>query len=250
MSAAPLILVEKVTKVYTTGNTRVDALRGVDLVVQKGEMAAIMGPSGSGKSTLMHILGCLDRPTSGRYLLNGQDVTRLDRDSLAYIRNRRFGFVFQSFNLLSNATAWENVSLPLVYAGVSGKEMKTRAWNALRQVGLQGREMHLPTQLSGGEQQRVAIARALINEPDTILADEPTGALDTQTSREIMTLLQHLNRERGLTIVIVTHEPDIANYCRRLVRLRDGIVIEDRVIEEPQQPEREPAAVSQKEGRL
>ncbi|NPV29062.1 MAG: ABC transporter ATP-binding protein [Firmicutes bacterium] len=248
--SAPLMLVEKVTKVYTTGNTRVDALRGVDLVVQKGEMAAIMGPSGSGKSTLMHILGCLDRPTSGRYLLNGQDVTRLDRDSLACIRNRRFGFVFQSFNLLSNATAWENVSLPLVYAGVSGKEMKTRAWNALQQVGLQGREMHLPTQLSGGEQQRVAIARALINEPDTILADEPTGALDTRTSREIMTLLQHLNRERGLTIVIVTHEPDIADYCRRLVRLRDGIVIEDRVIEEPQQPEKEPAAVSQEEGRL
>ncbi|MDH7578087.1 MAG: ABC transporter ATP-binding protein [Bacillota bacterium] len=245
-----LIQVDKVTKVYATGETLVQALKGIDLVVQKGEMAAIMGASGSGKSTLMHILGCLDRPTSGRYLLRGQDVTMLDRDSLAYIRNRQFGFVFQSFNLLSNTTAWENVCLPLIYAGVPGKAMKTRAWAALQQVGLQGREMHLPTQLSGGEQQRVAIARALINEPETILADEPTGALDTQTSKEIMALLQHLNRERGLTIIIVTHEPDIADYCRRLVRLRDGTIIEDRVIKEVQQPEKELAAISQEEGRL
>lgn len=244
-----IIQVERLTKVYASGDNRVQALRGIDLVVQRGEMVAVMGASGSGKSTLMHILGCLDRPTSGQYLFNGQDVAKLDRDSLAYIRNRQIGFVFQSFNLLNNAAAWENVCLPLIYAGIPKKEMMLRAWSALQQVGLQGRERHQPAQLSGGEQQRVAIARALVNEPAIIFADEPTGALDTRTSIEIMALLQHLHWTRGMTIIIVTHEWDIANCCQRLVRLRDGTIIEDRVIKEPQQAEKELSAILAGEGR-
>ncbi|MEW6172884.1 MAG: ABC transporter ATP-binding protein [Bacillota bacterium] len=247
---SPLIQIDKVVKIYTAGDTRVQALRGVDLVVEQGEMVAVMGASGSGKSTLMHILGCLDRPTSGRYLLNGRDVSGLDRDSLAYIRNRQIGFVFQSFNLLKNTAAWENVCLPLVYAGVPRKEMITRARRALQQVGLQGRELHLPTQLSGGQQQRVAIARALINEPAIILLDEPTGALDTGTSIEVMALLQRLHRERRITIIIVTHEPDIAEYCQRVVRLRDGMVVEDSIIEQPRLAEKELSAMPREEGVL
>lgn len=243
----PVIVLSEVTKDYVTGDIRVHALRGVDLTVFPGEMAAVMGSSGSGKTTLMNIIGCLDRPTSGRYLLHGRDVSKLTRDELAHIRNRLLGFVFQSFNLLRNTPAWENVCLPMIYAGVPRQEMKRRAWEALRQVGLQGRERHLPNQLSGGQQQRVAIARALINRPAIILADEPTGALDTRTSIEVMALLQNLHREQGLTIVIVTHEPDIAEYCQRLIRLQDGTVIEDRVLEKPRQAAEELAAVAQKE---
>ncbi|MEW6182692.1 MAG: ABC transporter ATP-binding protein [Bacillota bacterium] len=244
----PVIKVDKVTKIYITGDTKVPALKELDLTVKPGQMAAIMGTSGSGKSTLMHILGCLDRPTSGRYLLNGRDVSLLDRDSLAYIRNRQIGFVFQSFNLLKNTAAWENVCLPLVYTGVPRKEMITRARSALQQVGLQGRESHLPTQLSGGQQQRVAIARALINEPAIILLDEPTGALDTITSIEVMALLQRLHAERGITIIIVTHEHDIAEYCQRVVRLRDGTVVDDGIIEQPRSAEQELSAMPREEG--
>lgn len=243
----PVIQVSRVTKVYLTGDNQIQALKNVDLEVQAGEMLAIMGASGSGKSTLMHILGCLDRPTEGQYFLDGQDTTMLNRDKLAFIRNRRIGFVFQGFNLLKNTAAWENVCLPLIYAGVPKKEMMPRVWAALQQVGLQGREQHLPTQLSGGQQQRVAIARALINEPSIVLADEPTGALDTRTSAEVMALLQHLHRERNLTIIIVTHENDIAAYCRRLVRLRDGEVIEDRAIKEPRQASKKLTAASRED---
>ncbi|KYH30800.1 ABC transporter ATP-binding protein [Neomoorella mulderi] len=246
---APVIQLQGVTRVYAAGENRVQALRGIDLEVAAGEMVAIMGASGSGKSTLMHILGCLDRPTSGRYLLHGQDVSRLAPDQLAYIRNREIGFVFQSFNLIGNMTAWENVALPLIYAGVSRREMQARSLTALRQVGLEGREHHLPTQLSGGQQQRVAIARALVNEPAIILADEPTGALDTRTSVEVMAIFQRLHRERGLTVVIVTHEPDIAAYCRRLVRLRDGLIVADEVVEQPRQAEKELAALPAGEGK-
>ncbi|WP_338834270.1 putative ABC transporter ATP-binding protein YknY [Moorella humiferrea] len=237
--AAPVIQLEGVTRVYASGENRVHALRGIDLKIEAGEMVAIMGASGSGKSTLMHILGCLDKPTGGRYLLNGQDITRLTPDQLAYIRNRQIGFVFQSFNLIGNLTAWENVALPLIYAGVPRGEMKERSLAALKQVGLEGREHHLPNQLSGGQQQRVAIARALVNDPAIILADEPTGALDTRTSIEVMAIFQGLHRERGLTVVIVTHEPDIAAYCRRLVRLRDGLIIADEAINQPRQAEKE-----------
>jgi putative ABC transport system ATP-binding protein len=246
----PVIQLLGVTRVYVAGENRVQALRGIDLEVTAGEMVAIMGASGSGKSTLMHILGCLDSPTGGRYLLHGQDVTGLAPDRLAYIRNRQIGFVFQSFNLIGNMTAWENVALPLIYAGVSRREMQARALSALQQVGLEGREHHLPTQLSGGQQQRVAIARALVNEPAIILADEPTGALDTRTSVEVMAIFQRLHRERGLTVVIVTHEPDIAAYCQRLVRLRDGRVVADQVIEQPRQAEKELAAMPAGEGKI
>lgn len=237
--AAPVIQLEGVTRVYASGESRVHALRGIDLIIAAGEMVAIMGASGSGKSTLMHILGCLDKPTGGRYLLNGQDVTRLTPDQRAYIRNRQIGFVFQSFNLIGNLTAWENVTLPMIYAGVDRREMKERALMALEQVGLKGREHHFPNQLSGGQQQRVAIARALVNNPAIILADEPTGALDTTTSMEVMAIFQELHREKGLTIVIVTHEPDIAAYCRRLVRLRDGHIVADEINDEPRQAEKE-----------
>ncbi|WP_406678031.1 ABC transporter ATP-binding protein [Moorella sp. ACPs] len=246
---APVIQLQGVTRIYASGENRVHALRGIDLEVAEGEMVAVMGASGSGKSTLMHILGCLDRPTGGRYLLHGQDVTRLTPDQLAYIRNRQIGFVFQSFNLIGNMTAWENVALPLIYAGVPRREMQARALTALRQVGLEGRENHLPSQLSGGQQQRVAIARALVNDPAIILADEPTGALDTRTSVEVMAIFQRLHRERGLTVVIVTHEPDIAAYCRRLVRVRDGLIVADEVIAQPRQAEKELAAVPAGEGK-
>ncbi|GEA14283.1 macrolide export ATP-binding/permease protein MacB [Moorella sp. E308F] len=238
----PVIQLQGVTRVYASGENRVHALRGIELEVNAGEMVAIMGASGSGKSTLMHILGCLDKPTGGRYLLHGQDVTGLTPDQLAYIRNRQIGFVFQSFNLIGNLTAWENVALPLIYAGVPRREMQARAIAALQQVGLEGREHHRPNQLSGGQQQRVAIARALVNDPAIILADEPTGALDTRTSVEVMAIFQELHREKGLTVVIVTHEPDIAAYCRRLVRVRDGQIVADEDIQQPRQAEQELAA--------
>jgi len=214
-----LIELQAVTKTYRMDGVEVQALRGIDLQVASGEFVAIMGPSGSGKSTCMNILGLLDRPTSGAYLLDGQDVSALDDLALARTRNRRIGFVFQSFNLLPRAPAIENVELPLIYAGTPGRNARARA--ALEQVGLTGRAHHLPTQLSGGEQQRVAIARALVTSPAVILADEPTGNLDTATSDEILALLQTLN-DGGITVVMVTHEADVAACARRYVRFRDG----------------------------
>ncbi len=223
----PLIALRGVSKIYRTGDVEVAALRNVDFTVESGEFVAIMGSSGSGKSTLMNILGCLDRPTSGQYLLGGQDVSRLDRTELAIVRNRTLGFVFQSFNLLARTSALENVELPLLYAGVPARERRRRAREALERVGLGARLDHHPSQLSGGQQQRVAIARALVSQPRVILADEPTGNLDSRTSVEVMALFQELRHE-GITLVLVTHEPDIAGYAGRVVVMRDGRIISDR----------------------
>lgn len=223
----PLILLQDVTKVYSLGQVEVTALAGVSLEVNPGELVAIMGPSGSGKSTLMNILGCLDQPTSGRYLLEGTDVGRLSDDDLALIRNRKIGFVFQSFNLLPRLRAVEQVELPMIYAGVPHPVRRRRAVELLELVGLGDRLDHRPTQLSGGQQQRVAIARALANNPSLILADEPTGNLDSRSSAEILAVLQRLNRERGVTVIIVTHEADIAHHTRRIVQMRDGLIVRD-----------------------
>ena len=224
-----LIEVRGLTRVYQTGGeVEVRALRGVDLAIEAGEFVAIMGPSGSGKSTMMNILGCLDQPTSGSYLLEGQEVGALSKDQRAWIRNQRLGFVFQGFNLLARTSALENVELPLLYRGISdAAERRRLALAALEHVGLGRRLDHVPTQLSGGEQQRVAIARALVGEPALILADEPTGNLDTRTSDEVMELFASLNRERGMTLVMVTHEPDVASKCRRVVLFRDGCIVRD-----------------------
>lgn len=222
-----LIRVRGLHKVYTIGDIEVPALSGIDLDIQRGEFVAVMGPSGSGKSTFMNILGCLDQPTSGTYLLEGQEVGSLLPDELAHIRNRRIGFVFQSFNLLPRTSALENVEVPMMYNGLRGGERHQRALGALSSVGLEDRLHHLPNQLSGGQQQRVAVARALVNRPSLILADEPTGNLDSRTSAEIMELFQRLNAREGLTVVLVTHEADIASYAKRQIHFRDGLVISD-----------------------
>jgi len=221
-----LIELRDVTKTYDTGDVQVHALRGVSLSIERGEFVAIMGASGSGKSTLMNVLGCLDRPTSGSYLLDGEEVGKLDRNRLAEIRNGTLGFVFQSFNLLSRTSARENVELPLLYSGASTAERRSRAEAALARVGLADRKHHHPNQLSGGQQQRVAIARALVGEPRIVLADEPTGNLDSRTSVEVMALLQDLGAS-GITVVLVTHEADIAAYAGRVLEMRDGLVRSD-----------------------
>nr|WP_297156349.1 ABC transporter ATP-binding protein [Thermogemmatispora sp.] len=225
----PIVLVRNLTKVYHLGETSVPALRGVSLTVRAGEFVAIMGPSGSGKTTFMNLLGCLDRPTSGDYWLVGRKVSQMTPDELADVRNRRIGFVFQGFHLLARSTALQNVALPLMYAGLSRAEQERRARRALELVGLGSRLHHRPSQLSGGQQQRVAIARALVNNPALLLADEPTGNLDSRTSIEIMAILQALNA-RGLTIVLVTHEADIAAYARRRILFRDGQIVSDEPV--------------------
>jgi putative ABC transport system ATP-binding protein len=225
-----LIETEEITKVYRLGDTDLNALYRVSCLIEKGEFVAIMGPSGSGKSTFMNILGCLDKPTEGHYRLEGIDAGGLTRDELAGIRNKKLGFVFQGFNLLPRTSAIENVELPLLYDGLPAKERTKLAIAALRNVGLEGRETHHPSQLSGGQQQRVAIARALVNDAPILLADEPTGNLDTKTSAEIMELFVKLNAESGITIVLVTHENDIASFSRRIIRFLDGKIISDEPV--------------------
>ena len=224
-----VVQTEKVEKIYTMGDVRVHALRGVSLRIEPGEFVAVMGASGSGKSTFMNLVGCLDRPTAGEYWLSGQDVSKLSRDQLARVRGRQIGFVFQGFNLLPRTSALENVELPMLYQGVSARERHARAAEALGRVGLGDRLDHTPAQLSGGQQQRVAIARALVNRPTLVLADEPTGNLDSRTSIEVMAIFQELN-ERGLTVLLVTHESDIADHARRVVVFKDGHVLDDHPV--------------------
>jgi putative ABC transport system ATP-binding protein len=231
MNNGALVRLIDVHKVYRTGEMEVPAVRGVSLEIKRGEFVALMGASGSGKSTLMNILGCLDRPTAGHYILDGADVSGLDRDRLADIRNGKIGFVFQNFNLLPRTSARENVELPLVYSSqrLTHSELREKADRVLASVGLAGREDHYPSQLSGGQQQRVAITRALINQPEVLLADEPTGNLDSRTSVEIMVIFQQLN-ERGITVIMVTHELDIAAYAKRNVMMRDGVILDDHLV--------------------
>lgn len=224
---APLIVCEDLWKIYRVGDVEVQALRGINLTIDRGEFVAVMGTSGSGKSTLMNILGCLDQPTRGRYELDGLDVAAAKPDLLAELRNRQIGFVFQSFNLIPRTSALENAQLPLFYRGLSIKEQRKQAAAALQRVGLAGREQHYPTQLSGGQQQRVAIARALVGAPSILFADEPTGNLDTASSREIMSILEQLNRQDGITIILVTHESDIAAYASRELVMKDGQITQD-----------------------
>ena len=231
--ARPVIQLDHIHKTYTMGDVDVHALRGVSLTIREGEFVAIMGASGSGKSTTMNIIGCLDRPTRGTYILDGQDVSELSKDERADIRCQKIGFVFQGFNLLSRTSALENVELPMLYLGVPTAERDQRAMDALAAVGLAGREQNHPNQLSGGQQQRVAVARSLVNNPALILADEPTGNLDSRTSVEVMEIFQRLNRERGITLVLVTHEQDIAQYAQRVVVFKDGKINKDYVIDEP-----------------
>lgn len=229
--AENLITLQDISKTYYGAGEPVHALRSISLQIEPGEMVAVMGASGSGKSTLMNLLGCLDKPDTGRYIFAGEDVMTLDKDQLAHLRSIFIGFVFQNFNLIGRATALDNVCLPLIYAGVSSRrEREERGRHMLHLMGLEGREKHLPKQLSGGQQQRVAIARALVNEPGLLLADEPTGALDTRTSAEIMELLGFLNREHGLTVVIITHEQEIGMHCQRIVRLSDGQIVKDEPV--------------------
>jgi len=226
-----MISIEKVTKTYVMGEVEVSALRGVDLTIDDGEMVAIMGTSGSGKSTLMNIIGCLDVPSSGLYVLDGQEVGQLSDDRLAEIRSQKIGFVFQTYNLLPRATALANVELPLLYG--DGTDKRNRALEALHRVGLSDRVSHKPGELSGGQQQRVAIARALVNRPAILLADEPTGNLDSKSSSEIISLLQTLNRDEGLTVVVVTHEADIAAHTQRIVSMLDGLIVTDEAVDKP-----------------
>jgi putative ABC transport system ATP-binding protein len=231
MNSGAIVSLIDVHKTYRTGEMEVPAVRGVSLEIKRGEFVALMGASGSGKSTLMNILGCLDRPTTGQYFLDGADVSRLDRDRLADIRNHKIGFVFQNFNLLPRTSARENVELPLIYSAqrLTHAELREKADRVLVSVGLAGREDHYPSQLSGGQQQRVAVARALINQPEVLLADEPTGNLDSRTSVEIMAIFQQLN-ERGITVIMVTHESDIAAYAKRNVMMRDGVILNDHLV--------------------
>jgi putative ABC transport system ATP-binding protein len=244
MSDNSLIEIRDITKIYRMGSDiEVHALRGVSLQVDAGELLSIMGPSGSGKSTMMNVLGCLDQPTSGEYYLDGVDVKKLNDNALAEIRNRKIGFVFQTFNLLPRTTALQNVELPLVYRGVNGRERRRRVTEALELVGLADRIHHRPNELSGGEQQRVAIARALAAQPDIILADEPTGNLDSRSGAEIMVIFQRLNREMGITVAFVTHDPDIAAHTRRIVQLLDGKIVADELVENPLDAEATLAAV-------
>ena len=238
-SAANIIEIEHLSRTFQVGELTVPALRDVSLEIVHGDFVAIMGPSGSGKSTLMNILGCLDKPSSGTYRLDGIAVQGMGRDQLAEIRNREIGFVFQQFNLLPRTSAIENVELPLLYTSNPLRDPHARAMEALGSVGLADRASHHPNQLSGGQQQRVAIARALVNDPQIILADEPTGALDTRTSVEIMAIFQHLNMRQGITTIIVTHEPDIAAYARRNIYFRDGRIVRDEKIAQPMQADRE-----------
>lgn len=226
-----LIQVQDLYKIYSLGDIDIPALNGVSLSINAGEFVSIMGSSGSGKSTFMNILGCLDVPTKGSYFLNGIDIGSLNRDDLAHLRNQKIGFVFQGFNLLARTSALENVELPLLYGPTHARERRRKAMEALASVGLAGREDHHPNQLSGGQQQRVAIARALVNSPSIIMADEPTGNLDTKTSLEIMQLLTGLNEEQKITVILVTHEPDISTFTRRIIQFKDGQVLQDRAVE-------------------
>jgi len=232
-----VIEIKDLVKDYTLGEMAVHVLKGISFEIDRGDFVSIMGPSGSGKSTLMNILGCLDKPTSGTYMLDGINVAQLQRDELAEIRNKKIGFVFQQFNLLARTSAVENVELPLMYTDVPDRERHERARNALVAVGLAEREEHQPSQLSGGQQQRVAIARSLVNNPSIVLADEPTGALDSRTSVEIMAILQRLNRERGITVIVVTHDPDIAAYSSRNIHFKDGRLQLDERLSQPRDAE-------------
>ncbi len=222
-----LIQLEKIIKIYKIGDIQVNALAGVSYAIKQGDFIAIMGPSGSGKSTLMNIIGCLDRPTEGKYILDGEEVSTLDKNKLAGIRNKKIGFVFQTFNLLSRTTALENTELPLLYSNIPSKNARDMAYKALSSVGLGGRELHRTNQLSGGEQQRVAIARSLVNNPPLLLADEPTGNLDSKTGKEIIEIFKKLNEEKGITIVLVTHDPGVAQAAHRRIYLRDGQIIKE-----------------------
>ena len=244
MSTPLVISVKNLVKTYVVGEVEVKALRGVNLDVQRGEFLAVTGPSGSGKSTFMHIAGCLDKPTSGQYFLDGDDVSRMSKDQLAVVRNKKIGFVFQGFNLLSRTSALDNVELPLLYGGgLKSAARHKRAVDVLTAVGLGDRTHHHPNQLSGGQQQRVAIARSLINNPSILLADEPTGNLDTRTSIEVMDIFQKLNTERGITVLLITHEQDIAEYGTRIVQFRDGHVVADRMVARRRHAEEELAAL-------
>jgi len=242
-----LIQIENLSKVYKLGDVTVHALRGVSLNIEKGSFVAIMGPSGSGKSTVMNILGCLDKPSGGSYLLDGVNIGTLERDQLAEIRNQKIGFVFQQFNLLARTSARENVELPLLYTDTPDRERRERAMQALASVGLAQRADHHPSQLSGGQQQRVAIARALVNRPQMLLADEPTGALDSRTSVEIMAIFQQLNREQGISTIVVTHEPDIAAYANRVIHFRDGRLVSDERVDLPRQAQEELLEIPQEQ---